>query len=1084
MSTGFLKTGKQFMMDTIVFLDLCAFPCQSCRYRARVEEVRMAGATTVHIVSHTHWDREWFLSSTLTSEWLPALFDSLFAMLEKQPEYRFILDGQTLMLEDWLDALRRQGEDPSGYRQRLASYARQRRVMLGPYYVQPDWQLVSAESLVRNLLVGGKMAGQFGPCMKVGWLLDNFGQISQAVQIHRGFGLEGVFVWRGVQMEPESLRMELLWESPDGSVLTAIYLLDSYRNAMRLAAYPQALESRILSEVEKLQPFAATGHILLMNGYDQETEPDNILPYLKSVRRDGLILVQSRPEELIAAVEKQRRRLPRVKGLQYSGRYVSVFPGTLSSRMYLKTLNHECQRLLERQAEPLGALRWLLDGKHDPENLLALWKLLLQNHAHDSICGVCIDDVHADMERRLEKIIGLAGDTCEETLASLARLIDTSQVEDGAEPYLIFNPSLGDANGIVTIHPRTEAWVVMDASGAVLPTQRTVEGCLHVHVRDTPALGYQAIQVLPRGGKTESCPCTADAIDPVRVDERERTVENRYLRARLNDDGSLDVFDKISECDYRGLAVFEDRADAGDSYDFSPPPGDMPIYSRSRAAEIRVLERGPLRGLVELTIRLDLPEELCQDRRTRCSERRAVPIVCWVSLEAASPLLRFRTRVKNTVKDHRLRVLFPTGLATEVSCADTQFDVVQHEITAPSQRVEPLPPNLERILLGARESQPTAVFPQCRFVDLSDGGKGMAVLNRGLPAYEILSGSNTVALTLFRSVGWLARSDLSTRTGDAGPRIRTPEAQCLREMEFNYALYFHQGDWRGGKVHRQAEHFNSALPLVKTDRHPGVLSCKDGFLRLCSPGDVLQVTALKRSEDGVGLVVRCYNPGHRTVKGTLISKVAIAGAHYTDLPESAVRRIAVADGNRLTFTAKPKRIITLKLVVGADRPPIDGSARIFSQVLRPDEFERQADLSAYPSMPVVATEDIEKEERRVEAIGGELAGRQKEAEKIEQRLQEAPAEQSAGMNTELQVATAAVATCERMLLEAQLSLTLLKKKHSELEAESGVSYEEDFEAKCREIGFKLNQARIRKRTYDYLLSQGLPARDSAPPAPG
>lgn len=211
---------------------------------------------TIHIISHTHWDREWFLNSPFVNEWLVEFFSSLFAMLEKELEYRFVLDGQTLMIEDYLNEVKRRGQDRDACLSRLRRYVREGRLLVGPYYLQPDWQLVSGESLIRNLQIGRRIACRLGGCLQVGWLLDNFGQISQAVQIHSAFGMKGLFLWRGVEMNPEEVRSEFLWESPDGSILPAVYLLDSYRNAMRLSEHPDLFAERVRSEVEKLKPFS------------------------------------------------------------------------------------------------------------------------------------------------------------------------------------------------------------------------------------------------------------------------------------------------------------------------------------------------------------------------------------------------------------------------------------------------------------------------------------------------------------------------------------------------------------------------------------------------------------------------------------------------------------------------------------------------------------------------------------------------------------------------------------------------------------------------------------------------------------
>ncbi|MCK4830834.1 alpha-mannosidase, partial [bacterium] len=252
---------------------------------------------TGHIISHTHWDREWFLTSKYTAEWLVPFFNSLFNMLDKYPEYCFVLDGQTIMIEDYLEQLT--PSEKSISENRLKKYVNQSRLLVGPCYLQPDWRLVSGESLVRNMILGHKMANKLGRVMKVGWLLDNFGQISQAPQIHKGFDIDGVYLWRGIEVNPEKIHSEYRWESPDGSPVMAVYLLNSYRNAMRLAEYSDIALERIANEVEKLSHFATTDNVLLMNGYDQKMVPDNVLPLIEQVNANynGIKLIQTTPNK-------------------------------------------------------------------------------------------------------------------------------------------------------------------------------------------------------------------------------------------------------------------------------------------------------------------------------------------------------------------------------------------------------------------------------------------------------------------------------------------------------------------------------------------------------------------------------------------------------------------------------------------------------------------------------------------------------------------------------------------------------------------------------------------------------------------
>ena len=140
--------------------------------------------------------------------------------------------------------------------------------------------------------------------------------------------------------------------------------------------------------------------------------------------------MQSTPEEYLAAITAARPSLKTLRGALYSGRYISVFPGILSSRMYLKTQNDACQRQLEKAAEPLMTALWGLGRAYDQDQLTASWRLLLKSHPHDSISGVSIDDVHTDMEDRNRASAAISGDLAARALADLAANVHTARHAD------------------------------------------------------------------------------------------------------------------------------------------------------------------------------------------------------------------------------------------------------------------------------------------------------------------------------------------------------------------------------------------------------------------------------------------------------------------------------------------------------------------------------------------------------------------------------------------------------------------------------------------------------------------------------
>ena len=164
------------------------------------------------VVSHTHWDRAWYLPFRRFRHRLVRLVDRLLDLLDENPAYRaFTLDGQTILLDDYLK-IRPDQED------RLRRLIEEERLLIGPWYTLPDLFLVSGEAILRNLQIGHDRCDEFGGGMPVGYIPDPFGHIAQMPQILCGFGLDTYIFMRGLgRKEKERLGGIFDWEAPDGS---------------------------------------------------------------------------------------------------------------------------------------------------------------------------------------------------------------------------------------------------------------------------------------------------------------------------------------------------------------------------------------------------------------------------------------------------------------------------------------------------------------------------------------------------------------------------------------------------------------------------------------------------------------------------------------------------------------------------------------------------------------------------------------------------------------------------------------------------------------------------------------------------
>ena len=324
----------------------------------------------------------------------------MLELLETDPEFRFFnLDAQTIVLEDYLQIR------PHA-RERLARHIREGRITVGPWYQLNDEFLTSGEATVRTLMVGHRIAEQFGGTLKIGYLPDQFGNLSQMPQIFQGFGIDNAIVGRGYQLVGDR-KMEFWWEAPDGSRVLASLMAFWYNNAQYLPSETKPAVEFLRRLQERMGARSAISHLLLMNGVDHlaaQPEAGKVAQAANAVlsKSSEPIHVEHSTldryiDALRAEVAERNPKLETVRGELREDRGGACLAGVLSTRMYLKQANHRCQTAMEKYAEPLSAFAHAAGTPYPYDQLHYAWKLLMQNHPHDSICGCSIDQVHREM---------------------------------------------------------------------------------------------------------------------------------------------------------------------------------------------------------------------------------------------------------------------------------------------------------------------------------------------------------------------------------------------------------------------------------------------------------------------------------------------------------------------------------------------------------------------------------------------------------------------------------------------------------------------------------------------------------------
>jgi mannosylglycerate hydrolase len=288
-----------------------------------------------------------------------------------------------------------------------------------------------------------------------------------------------------------------------------------------------------------------------------------------------------------------------------------------------------------------------------------------------------------------------------------------------------------------------------------------------------------------------------------------------------------------------------------------------------------------------------LPVGLKSDRKSRADKKVECFIESEIKLFSEVQRIEFKTKFDNRACDHRLRVEFPTAIKTDYVYADGHFDVVKRPINVPDSE-------------GWKEKAYKTAH-NSGFVDINNGKYGLAVLNRGLPEYEIIPENNTISLTLLRCIGWLSRGDLKYRKENAGPSLPTPEAQCLGENTFSYAVIPHQGGWVEARISQNTKQYKTRVLTKQLKSQQGNMPSNFSFIQL--EGEHLEISAIKKHDFEDKLVVRVYNPTNRETTGKIKLGFDINKVYLGKLDESYEKKLPYNNGVEIEL--KPKEIKTI-----------------------------------------------------------------------------------------------------------------------------------------------------------------------------
>lgn len=887
-----------------------------------------------HMICHTHWDREWYFTREQFRTKLIRLIDGLLELIDTVPEYvSFMLDGQTIILEDYL-AIKPYN------RERLYQALRCGKIVCGPWYILPDELLVSGESHIRNYLIGSKVSESAGvQKMKTAYLPDSFGHPSQMPQIVSGLGMDAMVFWRGVSAAVD--QTEFYWESPcKEKKVFCVHLANGYGNCANLDADMDVTVSRVESQIRELGARSSTDVILLMNGSDHIIGQKNITEIVKGLTQ-RLPQYDIKLSTMEAFLKDLRSDLPELK--TYTGEFRSsersmLLGGTLSSRMELKQRNDAVQKRMERYLEPMLAGERLLGGKEDIRGYSDyLWKKILEDHPHDSICGCSIDEVHREMMTRFDcvdqleerlladaalRIEKLAGKKEGETAVYL-NLFEPSQ--DGCPSYLEVDLDLDKclvqevnfARSIINDyepelrHPDCPKGLeIRDEQGREIPFLLLESGKGYVtRYQDHTApeiykSNHMRVGLMLPGfsyGFHELCVRRKESA-AMKLEAGETPwIENEYYRLTV-EDGAFTVEDKVRGRVHKGVGRLMDKGDAGDEYTYSWPAEDTVCTLEPESVRVHSQKLGNFGQRLLLEGSLYLPRALREDRKSRDTQLVECPVRMEVTLLRGIDRIDFHTEVENRACDHRLQVRFPSGVRTEYSEASEAFTVTRRpvEVPVPAEWME----------------YPQTTFPVHGFMNLEDGHGGVSVAGSGLTEGEAVQEETETSLylTLLRCVGWLSRTDLLTRVGNGGWTIETPDAQCQGLYRFDYSIAYHGGNWREEGLFGRMEKFRMPCMLRQLEGNAptNISGCNPLEWVAALPQNV-RLSALKSAEDDSGLILRAYEVEGLETKMELPFPKGVSSACLTNLAEETLTQLEAQNG-KIQISLQPHEIVTLKFI--------------------------------------------------------------------------------------------------------------------------------------------------------------------------
>lgn len=919
-----------------------------------------------HVISHTHWDREW-----RTPEWnarwrLKTMMEKLLDKLESNPKFEFLFDGQVVSIHDYLEMCPERTEQ-------VKKFVKNNQLQIGPWYNLPDLYPVCGEALIRNLLTGAREADKLGKCLKIAYTTFGWGQTAQFPQIFNGFGINKVVCAKNISKE-RAPNSEFIWEAPDGTkvfttrlgvekranfffsaVMPAIYgckyfddtthihwgkngwffhSVDSYVDSEitfipEQTYHPETIKEAIEDAWDTTKESLVSEEVFMGNGCDSTAPSDVVDKIIEDANKqfDDKELVYSNLETYFSSIIKNIKensiKLKTVHGELRDGPVHSLSANALATRMPLKVLNRKAQNALIRYAEPFAALAESFGIEYPAQFIAKAWKFMLLAHSHDAINGVTLDKTAEDTAYKLKQIIEIAQVVTDMSAIEILKKTDLKKYADDDILLAVFNPN-----------PR-EIEQIIDVSIDVAESKR----CRRLRAFDTDNNELAVQNISHSYHQAPVCVQNSRAL-PFYCDRHKIKLETGKIPAY-----GYKIIKLAPDEDYSKKTKFWNG-----TYE-QPKQTTKPFCMENKHLKVEINSDGTYnvtsKSTGEVYNGLGFYEDAgdvgdywqrVEPSYNKIFYSKGMPAtiylkedgplvttyVCDITMKVpakADKTNRFATaRVDETAE-----IKITTELTLKADCPYLEVKVIVNNSAMDHRLRVALPTYIDtdtsdamghfnvdsrpigrKYENGLRDGQ-MSTLPMQNFLDLTDGNNGLAILNKELIEYEITKNkSKTAYITLLRcmDVNICTEGRCGTiETGATGP-------QCLGDHTFYYAVFPHKSDWVKGEVYSQMEKYIYTPRAYQISKHEnGMMKEKVSLFKIDNP--VIQISAIKKAQNADGIIVRIYNPNTETEKCILSFASEITNASTVNMNEDNEETLPLKSSNQISLNVKPCKILTL-----------------------------------------------------------------------------------------------------------------------------------------------------------------------------